>query len=171
MKRLIPLPLILLSSICSAQLYKWTDADGVVHYTDRLPSTDVNHEVLPNRLKTLNKGLKQQLEEEAVGAYETFTLLKPETGATVHSEDQTVPLEIKIEPALADDHFVQIYLDGQEVGDKTKATSLILQRIRPGAHNIYALILDDEENQLMRSETVSFTFRKALDLKKVAPNL
>jgi len=169
MKRLLPFSLILLSSICSAQLYKWTDADGVVHYTDRLPTADVKQEALPTRLKTLGTATKQV--EDKAATYNTFSLVKPETGATIHSDNETVPLEIKVEPALADNHYVQIYLDGQEVGSKTKATDLILQKIKPGAHSIYALILDGEENQLLKSATVSFTYRKALDLKKAAPNL
>ncbi|MET1079578.1 MAG: DUF4124 domain-containing protein [Pseudomonas sp.] len=37
--KLLPLLLVLLSPLCAAELYKWTDAQGRTHYGDRKPET------------------------------------------------------------------------------------------------------------------------------------
>ena len=39
----ISLSLCLLSPIAAAELYKWTDADGHIHYSDHVPPKHVNH--------------------------------------------------------------------------------------------------------------------------------
>ena len=170
MKRIIAFSLLIFSSIGSAELYKWTDADGVVHYTDRLPSADVQQDYLPARLKSLRTGNSQETSEEN-SVYSTFSINQPAPEATVRTDNATVDIVVQIEPPLTENHFLQSYLDGLEVGDKTKSTALTLQEMQFGTHRLQARIIDNDNLEIMKTAEVTFSYREPLDLSTVAPNL
>jgi hypothetical protein len=46
MKKVVVLAMVLLPALASAELYKWTDAQGRVHFTDKKPEAAVKVEAL-----------------------------------------------------------------------------------------------------------------------------
>ena len=162
--------LIFLPAICFGQMYKWTDPNGVVHYTDRQPDESIRQDALPDHLKILGNR-KKEIEEDTQAAYTAFTFIKPEADATVRNDNGTVNISLQVDPPLTESHFLQIYLDGLEVGEKTKSTALTLQNVKKGIHRLQAQIVDVSGQQVMQTEEVSFQYREAADLSKIAPNL
>ena len=170
MKQVLPLSLILVTTVCSAELYKWTDEDGVVHYTDRMPTEQVQQQAVPDHLKSLGFSKPpQQTEPESI--YSKFLISLPAADAIVRSVDATVNIVVQIDPPLVEDHFLQVYLDGLEVGDKTKSTALTLQKMKKGVHRLQAQVVDKDGQQVLKSEEISFEYREPADLTKIAPNL
>lgn len=170
MKYTLVLTLVFLPAICSSQMYKWTDADGVVHYTDRQPDESIRQDDLPDRLKSLGTG-KKDIQADMEAEYSIFAVSKPEADATVRNDKGTVDISIQVDPPLTENHFLQVYLDGLEVGEKTKSTALTLHNIKKGIHRLQAQIVDVSGQQIMKTEEVSFQYRESADLSKIAPNL
>jgi hypothetical protein len=44
MRRFLPIVLLLIAPLASAQVYKWTDAGGIVHYSDAPPNQGVKYQ-------------------------------------------------------------------------------------------------------------------------------
>lgn len=171
MKYTIASLILLLSTPTVAELYKWTDTDGIVHYTDRLPAEGIQPEALPGRLKTLKNKKTSKKDDSEDNVYSEFLISKPEADSSVRNEQGTVDILISINPPLIESHFLQIYLDGLQVGDRTKTTALTLQQMQKGIHRLQAQIVDEAGLEIMKTATVSFEYREPADLSKIAPNL
>ena len=152
MKYALVLSLIFLPALGSAQMYKWTDADGVVHYTDRQPDKNIKQDVLPDRLRAL--GARKAASSESEAAYTVFQASKPAADSTIRNDKGTVDIAFTIEPPMTEFHFLQVYLDGLEVGEKTKSTALTLHNVKKGIHRLQAGIVDADGQQVMKTEEI-----------------
>lgn len=162
---------LLLGSAAQAQLYKWVDADGLVHYTDRRPAEGVEPEDLPANLKSLLGTRKPAAAEVMASPYDNFTIASPDVDEVVRNNQAVLNIEVEIQPPLVEAHFLQIFLDGLEVGEKTKSTALTLQELEYGTHRLQAAILDESGDVIGRTEEVTFEFRQEADFTQIAPNL
>lgn len=170
MKILIAITSLLVAANVSAELYKWIDQDGVTHYTDKRPDERAQQQELSGYLARIsNKKEPEALESEA--PYPDFTITSPGQGETVRNAEAQMDIAIQIDPPLTEKHFLQIYLDGLEVGEQTKATELRLQQVRKGTHRLLARIVDENGQTISTTPEVTFQFREPADLKKIAPNL
>ena len=170
MKILIAITSLLLAVNVSAELYKWIDQDGVVHYTDKRPDDSAKQQELSGYLtRMVNKNNTEETETENM--YSTFAISSPEQGATVRNAESTMDLVVQIDPPLTEKHFLQIYLDGLEVGEKTKSTELTLHKLKKGTHRLQAKIMEENGQTISTTEEITFQFRTAMDPSKFAPNL
>ena len=139
MKILLLISSLLFAANVSAELYKWIDQDGGVHYTDKRPDDTAQQQELSGYLARIgNKDQSEAAQDETT--YTSFTIAKPGPGETVRNAEPNMDIVIQIEPPLTEKHFLQIYLDGLEVGGKTKSTELTLQQLNNGIHRLQAKI-------------------------------
>ncbi len=170
MKILIAIISLLFAANVSAELYKWIDENGVVHYTDKRPDDNVQQQELSGYLTRLaNK--KATEEAEIQNPYQVLMISSPAQGETVRNLEPSMDIVVEIDPPLTERHFLQIYLDGLEVGEKTKSTELTLDKLKKGTHRLQAKIVDDSGQTITMTEEVTFQFRKPANLSEIAPNL
>lgn len=170
MKILIAIAGLLCAANVSAELYKWIDQDGGVHYTDKRPDDSAQQQELSGYLSRISNKKKPEVAEDE-NPYTAFTIASPGQGDTVRNEGSTMDIVVNIDPPLTVKHFLQIYLDGLEVGEKTKSTELTLQQLKKGTHRLQAKIIDEAGQIISTTEEVTFMFRKPADMTKIAPNL
>ena len=170
MKILIAITSLLFAANVSAELYKWIDQNGITHYTDKRPDETVQQQELSGYLARITNR-KQPDASDSENPYPAFTITSPGEGETVRNAEAKMDVAIQIDPPLTETHFLQIYLDGLEVGEKTKSTELTLQQLRKGAHRLQARILDEDGQTISTTPEVTFQFREPADLRKIAPNL
>ncbi|NNJ92602.1 MAG: DUF4124 domain-containing protein [Gammaproteobacteria bacterium] len=161
---------LLLAANVSAELYKWIDQDGVVHYTDKRPAETGQQQELSGYLARIAKKNKPEA-EEAQAPYSAFAITSPTQGERVWNAESTMDVVVQIDPALTDEHFLQVYLDGLAVTGKIKSNELTLQQLNKGSHNLQAEIVDEAGQTLSKTDKVTFQFRDPADLRKIAPNL
>jgi hypothetical protein len=135
-----------------------------------MPAADAQQQQLPDRLKSLGS-LKVSSQDGPETVYATFIIERPKPDAIVRNVQPAVDITVKIEPPLSEEHFLQLYLDGLEVGEKTKLTALTLQEIVTGIHRLQGKIISTAGEEIMKTQEISFEFRKLADLSKIAPNL
>ena len=154
---------LLASSSLLAQAYKWTDADGVVHYSDRPQpgATEVDlgkysapqgsslaRKPLPRRSSTTGK------DDSGAFGYRSLAVVSPAAEQTLWNIEATLSVSLALSPALQSGHRVRVYFDGapQEI----TGLSFQLQAVYRGEHNLQAEVVDQAGKVLIRSQPSRF---------------
>jgi hypothetical protein len=144
-------------------VYKWTDAQGVVHFSDQ---------PVPGAEKVLTSSAPEHagILGQTAGASSTPTAQKPPTalsGATVTisspAPQQTftgggsVPVALSITPAIKPSWIVVWSLNGAQVPNQAPdATSFTLTDLARGVYTIEALVTDPGTGETKSAEAVIF---------------
>ncbi|MEZ5537231.1 MAG: DUF4124 domain-containing protein [Thiolinea sp.] len=176
MLRVLVLPILLLfSSMLSAEVYRWTDANGRTVFGDDPPA---QIKAKPVELQPLtiadsyDSGEKQNNsasavtdEEEADKTAETvdyknFKVTSPAKGEAIRANNGNVLVRLELEPALQDGHGIVVYLDGKQAASGD-ATTFSLENIDRGSHSLFAVVHDANDEVLKNTESVSFDLLRA----------
>jgi len=168
MKYIIYLLFLFSSFYTSAEVFKWVDAAGRVHYADESGNKGGKKIDLPEltsykprKIKALKK--KVILEPES---YERIELLSPEVEETIENNDASISVRILIEPALFEGHYFKVFLDGAALPHRLTETTSLYNDIELGAHELKVYVYNKEDVRLKKSEPVRFYLRKAPIVKK-----
>lgn len=158
-KMLIQVLLLVLAAPATAEIYKWTDANGTVHYSDS-PSQNAKPANLPklqgldkSRLPTTQPANNTQAQTSSAAS---IAIVRPLPQETLRDGRGLVPVQAAISPALKNGQQLVYYLDGQPTASSpTAATSLQLEGVPRGQHQVsVALVVGEKE--ISRSPAVVF---------------
>jgi hypothetical protein len=151
----------------SAETYKWVDAQGQVHYSDRPPeSGGVKVELLPAQTyhaPAVSKATAADTSRTTAGAesYSVFELASPRPGETFSNTGGTLGVQVRIEPALQPGHSLWLYLDGKRIdGLSTTGTSFELQNVWRGEHQLLAAVIDNSGKPVVTTAPVTFVMQQ-----------
>ena len=184
------LPLIFLSltffisSNVFSAVYKWVDADGKVHYTNK-PTKNATEVNLPpsttytaanaksktdsnetakesskaNKKSTKNK-TSQVVKEDS--EYNLIEIIKPEEGVTIRNDQGEVKIEINLSPTLGEGHVRQLILDNTVPPKIILPTNnATLSGVERGKHQFVLEIKDAKGKVVGKSAPRKFVLRKA----------
>jgi hypothetical protein len=167
----IALGLVAACAADAAVIYKWTDADGVVHYSDQsVPGAEkivtssgssngiaVGAARAPS-IATSGKKAPSHLE------YSTFAIESP-TREQVFFGDEIIPVRLRLDPDLKPNQTIGWYLNGSPLTDQPPTSrSLTLQSLPRGTYQISATITDTVTGESQNSEGVTFYVRQPSEL-------
>lgn len=141
-----------------AQAYKWVDADGVVHYSDRpepgSKRIDLPKSSTPGRPATAPASASATASaEEPEGAepfaYETLEVAAPAPEETLWNIEGVLNVSLALSPALQPGHQVRVYFDGN--ARMVPGTTFQIEEVYRGVHNIQAEVLDETGKLMIRS--------------------
>ena len=166
------------------QVYRWVDADGVVHYSDQPPespradaeSVDLNVPPgIDNPVLSANTpaapdastvseqaaltGLLEQQEradEAEIVPYTGLEITSPEAGEVLWNIATQLQVAAILTPSLQGEHEIQWILDGQAVGNPARSTSQTITPVYRGTHTIAANVLDEQGRTVYRSNALTF---------------
>jgi hypothetical protein len=168
----IALGLVAACAADAAVIYKWTDADGVVHYSDQaVPGAEkiVTSSSSSNGIgggagarapsaATPGKKAPSRLE------YATFAIESP-AKEQVFFGDEIIPVRLRLDPDLLPSQAIGWYVNGSPVTDQPPtARSFILQSLSRGTYQISATITDTVTGESQTSEGVTFYVRQPSEL-------
>ena len=147
------------AGIVLAQAYKWTDEDGVVHFSDR-PQEGAEEIVLPEAPRrpappprtassTAEDAEGTAPAEAAVFRYESLTIGSPLAEETLWNIEGVLNVTLNLQPALQPGHRIRVFFDGQP--RFVNRTSFQIDQVYRGVHNIQAEIVDESGNMMIRS--------------------
>ncbi len=145
--------------LASAQVYKWVDANGKVHYSDR-PATGAEPIPVPLRKPSQPEAASATPIAASPGPYAQFEVLSPENNATLHDAEGKAQIGLVLEPPLMGGHRLQLLLDGRPVTGDAPGTQLMVQGLPFGSHELQAQILDAGGTLIATSSTIRFHLRK-----------
>lgn len=144
-------------ALAQQSVWKWRDADGVVHYSDQ-PVPGAERVLLSTRDSTsapVTAQASTSNEPAAAPVYKNLEIWKPFPEAAVNGTQ--VSVGIRVEPGLAPGHSLWLYLDGRRVDSNTpNATEYELKELTGGKHSVTALIADAKGQRVLTSQSVAF---------------
>lgn len=158
-------PLLLLASLLAsaalfAQAYRWVDEDGVVHYSDR-PAAGAEEIVLPKANTTTVRRYPQgepdaspQPPPEQPTRYQGLSITRPSAEETLWNIEGQLTVQIQVTPDLQQGHRMRLYFDGE--GRDISSTTVQLDEVWRGEHNLQVEILNESGMPLIRSNPLRF---------------
>jgi hypothetical protein len=143
-----------------AQAYKWTDEDGVVHYSDR-PHPGAERVDLvestrrpPTTARRSTTSAAPSTDDAATDtvepfSYESLEVAAPAPEETLWNIEGVLNVSLALSPALQPNHQVRVYFDGNP--RTVRGTSFELEEVYRGVHNIQAEVVDETGKLMIRS--------------------
>jgi hypothetical protein len=143
-------------------VWTWTDANGTVHYSDQ--PVEGAREVQLTGPQTYTPPVRgpasaatQQPQTAPPSGYTTLTIASPAPEETFANTAGTVTVRVTLDPPLAPTHRIELYVDGQRLGQETLTTSFTLVDVPRGTHTVQAVIVDAATRAVIqRSEVRTF---------------
>ncbi|HXC10577.1 MAG TPA: DUF4124 domain-containing protein [Steroidobacteraceae bacterium] len=167
-------PWILLAGLAAfggqaAVVYKWTDADGVVHYSDQsVPGAEKIYTAggtsAARGSAPGDSSSATDTKKEAPLGYTEFAITSPTPEQTFFG-DEVVAVNLTLDPALKPDQTITWHLNGKELSDQgPTAAHFALPRLDRGAYVIAATITDPASGESRTSDSVTFYVRQPSEL-------
>jgi Domain of unknown function (DUF4124) len=177
--RHLSIALILASALAlqapAAVIYKWTDADGVVHFSDQ-PQPGAEKIIT----KTTNLSHYSQIPaargtapaRPAAGAsvqdYAAFEIDAPQADQTFN--ESTVTVRLHLQPALKPNHSISLYLNGKLLENQpTDSVIFTLTDLDRGSYTLNASVSDQVSGDSRSTATVTFYVHQTGVLSPLSP--
>jgi Domain of unknown function (DUF4124) len=153
----------------AAVVYKWTDSDGVVHYSDQpvpgaekiftagSPSTAGS---VP-AARSASPGLESPKRNAPPGLkYSQLAIVSPAPEQTFFG-DEVIGVHLAVEPPLKPDQLITWHLNGRQLDDVGPAeTQFSLPHLDRGTYAIAATITDPTTGESSSTDSVTFYVRQ-----------
>jgi Domain of unknown function (DUF4124) len=149
----------------AAVIYKWVDADGVVHYSDQAePGAEKIYTAAPvNNAAAGPRPAAAQSPKKPPSAgmnYSQFAITSPVRDQTYYG-DETIGVNLSLAPALKPDQVITWHLNGKQLSDQpSNAVSFSLPHLDRGTYAIAATITDQESGESLSTDSISFFVRQ-----------
>lgn len=159
--------LLFLSASCLADVYKWVDGGGMVHYSDRPPEAVQAVQVsaigasgpADDASEPSPSQARQSSTPGVEGTYTLFEIVQPEANQTFRIDTGEVSVGMLLEPGLQQDHQIQLSVDGVALKDNLTSTQLALRNLGRGSHTLSAVVVDAAGKVLATAIPVAFHLR------------
>lgn len=161
----------------ATDVYRWVDADGIVHLSDqpapgavkiRIESVTTYKAPAPpanGAAATPKPGAKS-----AARIYDAVEVVSPAQQEVLWNIAGQVKVSIRVTPGLKSGHSVRLYLDDKQVEDTpADATEFELKNVMRGVHTLRAEILGEKDETLITSSIVSFAVRQTSVIRPGSP--
>lgn len=155
MKRILKYLLLLSVFSVNAAVYKWTDNEGVVHYSDtkQRGSEQIN---LPETQtfsapKTVDPSFGKQQEPSATKKYKSLSFSQPKNGETIRDALGRINISLESQPKIKKQDKFQILLDGNILGSPQIPPYFVLEQVVRGEHTLVAQIVNSAKKVLIAS--------------------
>jgi hypothetical protein len=150
---------LLVSAAAMADVYKWTDEDGVVHYSDqphpgaeRIQISGTNTFSAPTVRRRATTD--DTAESTEFAGYDSLTITSPAAEETLWNIEGVLNVSLSVTPALQPGHQVRVYFDGNP--REVAGLSFQIEEVYRGVHNLQAEILDATGKLLIRTQPNRF---------------
>jgi len=158
LQRLLALGLLATTATQAAVVYKWVDADGVVHYSDQpVPGSEkIVTSAAPGRMGTVPVAAPppaQQAPQPPPAAPSVFAIVAPNAEQTFVNEP--VPVRLDLQGGSSQSEVLSWTLNGQVLAGQSES-QFTLPNLPRGAYNLSATLVDANTQQTIRSTSVTF---------------
>ena len=170
----IALGMLGIESVGAASVYRTTDAQGNVIFTDKpvdnaervdlepltvVPAVGVD--AAPPPTQRAEPAASRRVGQPFM-PYSTFRIAAPDDGQTLPTGAAgNVQVRLAIEPALREDHKVRLLLDGVVSQSALHSSAFMLTNLERGEHTLVAELLDADGQVRLRSAPVTLYVQRA----------
>jgi hypothetical protein len=172
-KAVIAIGLIGAFAARATAIYKWTDADGVVHYSDHAPPGAERVVISSGAVTGTGSGAPTGPPPSAVKTpqakvhYSQFSILSPRNDQ-VFFNDEVVSIHAELAPELQPDQELTWQLNGSPLTDQgPNALAFSLPTLARGTYTLSASITDTATGESQTSNSVTFYVRQPSELSPI----
>ncbi len=166
--------LSLMMVICAsyAQIYKWTDNQGNVHFSDMphegaeimtIPDSQSYSSPTPSAPQTPVEEPEQIDHSDSVKLKHSYTkiaIAQPETGATIRNNQGFVVVTAQIEPDLLPGDKLQLLYDSAALGEPQANPVFEVKGMYRGSHTLAVQVVDADGKVIDTSDPITiYVFR------------
>ena len=155
---------LLFAAQASAEVWRWVDENGVVHFSDTPREGAVQVDV-SEASRTTGARLFEDTrptasddtdpaEPETAFRYESFTIASPGAEETLWNIEGTLNVSLSLSPGLQSGHQVRVYYNGEP--RIVRGTSFTIEEVWRGVHNIQAEVIDETGKLMIRTRPNRF---------------
>lgn len=161
------------------EVYRWTDADGVVHYTDR-PRAGAERVIIdvapvsppPAASAPRRSSSSAAPDEAAPVGYDVVAIQSPGQDEVLWNIEGQLVVSTAVDPPLRPGHRLRLFLDGSPAETlEPGRTQTQLENVFRGEHSLRAEVLDPEGRTVGSSPVTSFVVRQTSILNPVNPQV
>jgi hypothetical protein len=154
-------------AVQAAVVYKWVDADGVVHFSDQpSPGAEKIYTSSPSTAAAGSApssaaGSRQAPKGAAASGlgFSEFSIASPVNDQTFFGDD-VIAVHLNLAPGLKPSQSITWHLNGKQLEFPPDAMSFPLPHLDRGAYTLAATITDQETSEAQSSNTVTFYVRQ-----------
>jgi hypothetical protein len=151
----------------AAVVYKWTDAAGLVHYSDQPEPGAEKIQTAGGAANPAPAPARANPEAAAPGGeqatfvlgYAQFAVASP-TPDQVFFGDEPITVNLAVSPALKQNHTLTWNLNGKELQDHANSARFNLPTLERGTYVIGATVSDPETGESRSTDNVTFFVRQ-----------
>lgn len=157
------------------KIYKYTDAKGRVHFTDKKPFADAKEAelksivVIPSTSRSestpSNRRRQERKQKRTAKQFGNFVISSPSDGVTLSGTGGNVLVKVNLEKELPSNYRIKFYLDQLPHG-KVKSDSQLIADVARGEHSIYAEMIDANSRKVLMTTPKSTFFVKQHSVKQ-----
>jgi hypothetical protein len=157
---------VLLTSVAQAtEVYRWVDASGQAHYSDRwMPGAEkVVLEASPgfSAPPTASASATEPEEPEPAGRYQSLQILSPAQEEVLWNIEGQLRVSVQVTPGLLPGHNLRLYLDNSLAAELPPGSGETqLENVHRGVHTLAAEVADPSGRALASSPVVTFAVRQ-----------
>lgn len=163
MRPMLACLLLTLALPASAQIYKYTDANGHTVFTNQPPEGGKVETVdlPPTNTVEAQKPVATppaEPEKKVSAAYEQLSLVLPSDEA-LRANNGSFTLDVRIKPRLQPGHSLRLVMDGKPYGSPANVPHLQVTNASRGEHSVSVQVLEGEK-VVQQSDTQTFTLQR-----------
>ena len=153
----------------AAPTYRWVDAQGQVHYSDRPVEGAQEVELkgiqgyTPPAIDTASANASSTpartpaAADDGAAAPKTVSIVSPTPEETLWNLGGRLPVAVAVDPPLQEGQKVNLYLDGNRVVDGAPGRlAFELEELERGEHSLSAAVENEAGTEILRSDTIRF---------------
>ncbi len=160
----------------AAVIYKWIDAEGVIHFSDQAsPGAEKIVTSTPNTSaasapRNATIGVPPTSQRGAQGGlnYSEFSITSPAPQQTFFGDD-VIAVHLNLSPSLRPNQAITWHLNGKELDFPPNAVSFALPHLDRGTYALAATITDQQTSESETSNSVTFFVRQPSALSPQSP--
>jgi hypothetical protein len=155
--------LLVACAVQAAVIYKWVDADGVVHYSDQSsPGAEKIHTAAPN-ISSHSTGPRTATpsinKPASVVEYSQFQITSPASEQTFFGDD-VIGVSLSLVPGLKPNQALAWHLNGKQLESLANQQSFSIPHLDRGSYALTATITDQGTGESQSSNSVTFYVRQ-----------
>lgn len=152
-----------------AKVYHWVDGNGINHFSDTSPSTEIQALEVENKNVILttykqSPSTHQSIEKnKAIPIKQTYDakIVSPKEDMAIRSNNGTLVINVTIKPEKKSNQLLQLLLDGLVFGKSQTSTTIRALNVDRGTHQLQVQLLDSEGKVLTKTQIVTVHVQRA----------
>ena len=145
--------------LTAADVYRYVDKNGVVHYTDKPPNKTAKPVALPP-LQVIDPADQAEISETGpaearVARSIGVSIASPAPEQVFRGDDRRLPVSVTLDQPLPQGYGLLYFLDGQaRNAEATRQSSLVLEGVERGEHSVSVAVVNSDGREVARSAPV-----------------